>query len=108
VASVIPPVLFLAFLVAWTWLLNARPGHQMLSPIRFAFSTTAAAGLLLVAGLLGFALDTRARFLTGTRWAGTVIWWEVGAGLMLVPVAAYFWRRAAREVDRRARQTPRF
>jgi hypothetical protein len=61
------------------------------SPIFNALSLTAAAVLFVVTGLIGYTLSKHDRFVAGTPWSPTVIWWQVGVGVALLPVAAYFW-----------------
>jgi len=68
------------------------------SPIFNALSLTAAATLFLVTGCLGYMLSKHDRFVAGTPWSATVIWWQVGVGLALVPIAAYLWRRGIRSL----------
>ena len=98
---VIPLLALVAFLAAWTWFLHKRSDRRMWSPLWLAFTTTAVAVLFIVSGSLGYILSKRARFGAGTAWSDTVLWWEVGAGIVLVPLALYFWRRGLRDVDRR-------
>lgn len=78
------------------------------SPIPAAFSATTVSLLYLAAGISGYRVERRVRFFTddATAWSGTVIWWEVGVGAALIPVAVYFWRKASREVDKQARHRP--
>jgi hypothetical protein len=97
----IPLLTVTALLAAWHWFVYSRSGRRPWDPIWMAFSTTAVMALFFVSGLIGFRLDRRERFFAGSSWSDTVVWWQVGAAFVLVPVAIYFWRRAAREVDRR-------
>ena len=64
-------------------------------PFQAAFSATAAAGLFLVTGLVGYSL--RHGFFHGI-WTGTVVWWEIRLGLLFSILAAYFWRRSLRSL----------
>ena len=75
------------------------------SPIWATFTATTVSVVYLLAGFSGYYLDRRARFFSDTAWSDSVIWWEVGAGAALIPVAIYFWRKGSREIDRRLRQT---
>ena len=59
-----------------------------------AFTFTAAAGLFLTSGVIGYNLDKHDRFVAGTAWPGHVIWWEVWIGVAITAVAAWFWRSA--------------
>lgn len=97
----IPVLTVVAFLAAWWWFAYGRSGGRVWSPMWLAFTTTATAALFLISGSIGYILDRRARFVAGTAWSETVIWWEVGVGIALVPVAVYFWRRGFRDVDHR-------
>ena len=72
----------------------------------FAFSTTFAALLFLVAGSVGFRLDRHTVLVSGTRWSDAVIWWEIAWGAMFA-VAVIFWRLAIRETDARLKQASR-
>jgi hypothetical protein len=71
------------------------------SPMWGAFSATTVSTLYLASGFSGYQLNRRARFLAPEAWTGSIIWWQVAAGLALIPVAVYFWRKGAREIDRR-------
>ena len=92
-------------LLAWSWHFhfwsNSPAARRSRSPLWLGFSTTAASALFLVAGLIGFNLDRRARFFAGTPWTNRVIWWEVAVGVVLVPIAIYLLRLGARDIDRR-------
>lgn len=71
------------------------------SPIWGAFTATTVSAVYLIAGFSGYHLERRARFFSDAAWSDSIIWWEVGAGAALVPVAIYFWRKGAREIDQR-------
>lgn len=71
------------------------------SPPWLAFMTTALSVVFLIAGSIGYFLDKRERFFAGSAWSETVIWWQVGVGIVLVPIAAYFWRRGAADIEQR-------
>ena len=68
------------------------------SPIFNALSLTAASVLFVVTGGIGYTLSKHDRFVAGTPWSPTVIWWQVGVGIALLPLAAYFWRRGIRSL----------
>jgi len=72
------------------------------NPLRAAFTFTAGAALCILSGLAGYTLPRHARFVAGTAWSGSIIWWEVAVGIALIPLAVYFWRRAIRD-DRQRR-----
>lgn len=76
-------------------------GHRQWSPVWGAFSATTVSAVYLLAGFSGYQLNRRTRFLAPEAWTGSVIWWQVAAGAALIPVAYYFWRRGATEIDRR-------
>jgi hypothetical protein len=61
--------------------------------------------VFVIAGLAGYNLSKRSRYLTGSAWTDGVIWWEVVVGLILVPVAIYFLRRGADDINRRLSHT---
>jgi succinate dehydrogenase hydrophobic anchor subunit len=69
-------------------------------PLAMAFSLTAAVVLFLVSGFAGFMLSRHDRFVAGTSWSPTVIWWQVWMGLAVVPLAAWFWRAGLRDLHR--------
>src|SRR4029453_10903577 len=100
-------------LIAWRWRFhfwsNSPAARRSQSPLWLGFSPTAASGLFLVAGIIGFQLDKHRRFVSGTAWTNGVIWWEVGVGLVLVPLAIYFLRRGVSDIERSLRriQKPR-
>jgi hypothetical protein len=63
-------------------------------------TATAASALFLIAGLIGFNLDKHSSFVAGTAWTGSVIWWEVAVGVILMPLAIYLLRRGIRDIRR--------
>ncbi len=91
-------------LIAWSWHFhfwsNSPIARRSRSPLWLGFTATAASAMFLIAGVIGFNLSTRSRFLAGTAWTDSVIWWQVVIGLVLVPVAIYLLRRGARDVAR--------
>jgi len=70
------------------------------TPIFNALSFTAASTLFVVSGLCGYTLSRHDRFVAGTPWSPTVIWWQVWMGLAIVPLAAWFWRAGLRDLHR--------
>ncbi len=72
---------------------------RMWTPLWLAFSTTAAAILCLVSGIIGYQLGRHARFVAHTAWSPTAIWWEVYAGLGFAAAAAVLWRLALRSTQ---------
>jgi hypothetical protein len=94
--TVLIPLALVGFVAVWTWALYRRSGGRYWSPLWLAFSTTAVAALLIVAGTSGYTLGRSTRFVDGTGWSDAVIWWEVGAGAALLPLCWYFWRKGLR------------
>lgn len=92
-------------LVAWSWHFhfwpNSPAARRSRSPLWLGFTTTAVSALFLIAGLTGFNLSKRGRFVTSTPWTEGVIWWQVVVGLVLVPVAIYLLRRGVQDIERR-------
>jgi hypothetical protein len=70
------------------------------SPIFNALSLTAVAVLFLVSGVAGYTLDRHARFVAGTPWSPTVIWWQVALGAACAGAAAWFWHLGLRDLTR--------
>ena len=95
----------LVTLVGWWWYFHfwskSPAAQRARSPLSFGFTATATSALFLIAGLIGFNLSKRSRFLSGSAWTDDVIWWQVAVGLALIPVAIYFLRRGARDIERR-------
>ena len=73
--------------------------HFRHSPLWIAFSATSAAILFIWAGLAGYQLSKHSRFVAGTAWSETVIWWEVGVGLVAAALAAVCWRRGLKSIS---------
>ena len=71
------------------------------SPIWGAFMSTTVSAVYLIAGFSGYQLNRRTRFLAAEAWTDSIIWWEVWVGVVLIPVAIYFWRKGSREIDQR-------
>ena len=94
--DLIPFLIVVAPLAALGWLLHKRSGRRGSHPLWPAFSATAGATMLGLAGAMGYNLSTLDAAAAGTPWAGTVIWWEVGVGIALLPVAAHCWRKGLR------------
>jgi hypothetical protein len=61
------------------------------NPFHAAFSATAAAGVFLVTGLVGYSL--RQGFFNGG-----VVWWQIRLGIVFSILAAYFWRKSWRSL----------
>ena len=91
-----------AIVAAGMWFQYRLSQGRAWSPLWLAFSNTFAAGLLLVSGSIGFRLQTTS--LATSRWSDSVIWPEVGVGLVFAGLAVLFWRRAIRDTDRKLHQ----
>jgi hypothetical protein len=91
-------------LIAWSWQFhfwsNSPTARRSRSPLWLGFTATAASGLFLIAGIIGYNLIVSRRLSAGTAWADDVIWWQVAVGAALVPVAIYLLQRGVRDVSR--------
>ena len=96
--DIIPFLVFVVPLAASAWFLNKRSRHRGTHPLWPALGATTGATLLMVAGAVGYNLHALDANAAGTPWSGTVIWWEVGLGIALLPVAAYCWRKGLRSL----------
>ena len=97
--DMIPFLVFVVPLAASAWFLHSRSSHRGKHPLWPALGATTGAALLIVAGAVGYNLDALDANADGTPWSGSVIWWEVGPGIALLPVAAYWWRKGLRSLD---------
>src|SRR4051812_48660593 len=86
-------------LFAVSWWLSRRSAESQRHALWPAFSATAVSAILLIAGFTGYNLNALDAAAAGTHWRGDVIWWQVGIGMALLPVAAYYWRRGIRFVS---------
>ena len=50
---------------------------------------------ILVSGLVGLDVSRLHGFVRGARWVDAPVWWEMGLGAILLPLAAH-WARHAR------------
>lgn len=89
-------ILTIAMVVALiaVWWFGLFPFHSTRNSLWMAFTASVASPLYLIAGLAGYNLSRHDRFVTHSAWSPSVLWWEVGVGLALVPVAFYFWRKS--------------
>jgi hypothetical protein len=109
--NALQPVVIVAggilFVVAWIWFINRRQNpvarHRQ-NPLWLGFTMTAASLLFLISGFIGFNLSRRDRFLNGTAWSESIIWWEVAMGAALLPIAAYLLYRGGQEINARLRE----
>ncbi len=83
-----------AMIAAWNLFLYRKSGGRMWTPLWLAFSSTAGALFFLAAGVLGYRLDRHQQFVTGTAWAGEIVWSEIAVALVLAIIAVPSWRRA--------------
>ena len=96
-----------ALLAGGTWFQYRLSKGRMWHPLWLAFSTTSAAILFVVAGGVGYQLERRNALLAANRWAGEVIWWQVGLGAIFAAIAIVAWRIAIRHTDRELRERRR-
>jgi len=73
-----------AKLKLWWW--PGRPGYEYQRVIAIG----AFGSFSLVAGLIGWRMSTHDAFVAHSRWAGGLIWWQVGLGVALLLLAG-FW-----------------
>jgi hypothetical protein len=99
--SALPFVIVVASLAAFQWWINRVRGPRAQSPLWYAFTTTAAAAVFLLSGLIGFGLQKGPPLFSDARWVDAVIWPQVWVGLACAAVAVVCWRRAIRDTDRR-------
>ncbi len=85
--------------VGGTWMGYRTSGGRIWSPLWTAFSLTAAALLFIVAGSTGYELQGGIPFSRASSFTGSVVWWEIGAGVTLVLVAAPLWLVALRRIQ---------
>lgn len=91
-------VLMIMLLSVYRWSRRLHPWSMAESsvtqgPSFVALSFTAAGLFLLVSGVIGYNASRHDRFVEGTAWRDSVIWWEVLAGAALVAMSVYWWRR---------------
>jgi hypothetical protein len=94
---VIPLSIVGGSLVAFSWFFH-NPSGRPARPLSVAATWTLATAIHLVGGLTGYNLNAADANAAGTHWTGTVIWWEVGVGLALLPLAIYYWRKGLRSL----------
>jgi hypothetical protein len=97
--AIIGIVLLVGLILAWNY------HYSSTNPFRWFFTLTIASLIFLVAGTTGYNLNRHNRFVDGTGWSDTVIWWQVGVGFALLPLAALFWHRARRLINARLART---
>lgn len=69
------------------------------NPFPAAFSTTFVAILLIVPGLLGYELHKSDWSFMRLTVSDGPVWWQIYLGLLFVPPAMYFWRKAIRALS---------
>jgi hypothetical protein len=87
-----------ALVVVWHTVTGWRRGRRAYRPLWLAFTSSAAALLFVGAGVLGYNLSRHSRFIAGTAWSDTVIWWEVWTGLAAGAMSVLFWRAGVRSI----------
>ncbi len=90
------PFLFSVVPLVLVWFLHRRFGRPSRHPLWPAFNATAGAALFILAGTAGYNLSMPDAAVAGTPWTNTVIWWEVGVGIALLPIATYYWHKGLR------------
>jgi hypothetical protein len=98
--DLIPLLIVEVPLVASLWFFHKRSGRPT-RPLRAATSVMVATAILLLAGSTGYNLNALDATAAGTPWTGAVLWWEVGIGLTLLPVAAHYWRKGIQSLSLR-------
>jgi hypothetical protein len=89
---------FVALVMVWHYTAHRQSGGRVYKPLWLAFTSSAVALLFVGAGFLGYNLSRHSRFIAGTAWSDTVIWWEVWTGLAATALAALFWRAGLRSI----------
>ena len=96
---------FIAVLAAWSYYFHgwsgSRSAQKVRGPLWGGFTATAASGLFLVSGFIGWKLNMHGQLFSKTEWTDSVVWSQVVLGLALIPLAAYLLRRGARDIDQR-------
>jgi hypothetical protein len=95
---VIPVLTIVAFVAGWNLWLYKRSGGW--NPLWMAFSTTAAAALFLITGVIGYTLGRHERFVAHTAWAGHMIWPQILIGFLSGLMAVHFWRKGLQRMRR--------
>jgi hypothetical protein len=80
-----------AIAAGWAWYMRRQAVQH---PLWMAFGATLISVYLTVTGLAGHTLNRHDRFVSQTSWAGHVIWYQVGLGVVAGGLAVYFWRDA--------------
>jgi hypothetical protein len=83
---------------AFFWHTRMAPSQ---SPQGVAFTTTFAAALFLITGIIGYGLQRGPDLSAASRWSNSVIWPQVWLGLAFLIAAVFCWRRALRDAERR-------
>jgi tellurite resistance protein TehA-like permease len=97
--ELMPFLIVAAPLIALGWFLHRRSSHRGKHPLWPAFSATAGVAVFLFAGAVGYNLNAADANAAGTPWSGKVIWWEVAAGIALLPLTAYCWEKGLRSLE---------
>lgn len=95
---VVPYIVLIAAGGAWHYYFYKESGGRTHRPLWMAFSATALSIIFLAAGTTGFLLSPHDRFVSHTSWTGSIVWWELEAGLGLAILAAFLWRLGLRDL----------
>ena len=97
--DLVPFIVVVGPLTALTWWFGRRVGRRSDHPLWPPLTWTVAAAILVMSGTFGYKLNVADAMAVGTHWSDSVIWWELGTGLALVPVVAFSWRKGIRSFN---------
>lgn len=97
--DLVPFIVVVGPLAALTWWLGRRADRRSQHPLWPPLFWTVAAAIFVMAGTFGYNLNTADAMAAGRHWSDSVIWWELGVGLALVPFMAYSWRKGIRSFN---------
>jgi hypothetical protein len=100
----------IALVLAWSLRFHGwwrRDRRRRRSALWGGFSTSLMSLSLLITGVLGIDVTRRGFLIRESAWTGSVIWFQVMAGLALLPLAGYLLRRGVRAIARQLQQQSR-
>ena len=89
VAFMVVVAIVVSFCVWLDFKRRTRSGYEY----QRVFSAAAVGLLLFIAGLIGWDLSSSHGWFQGTTWVDGPVWWEVGVGVGLLVLAAFWARR---------------
>jgi len=101
--AVIAVLTIVALVVAWHFFLYKQSDGRTLSWLWSAFGVTTASAISLVAGTIGYRLDSHDRFVARSAWAGHILWSEIGVGFAMALIATFLWRKGLQNIRQEAR-----